>query len=81
MENALRPGTRDALLFFHAGMIAGKLGQAGLAKERLQMALSINPQFHVMYAGVAAQHLKDLDKTAALATALRSGQDDKVVAR
>jgi tetratricopeptide (TPR) repeat protein len=81
MENALRPGTRDALLFFHAGMIAGKLGQAGLAKERLQMALSINPQFHVMYAGVAAQQLKDLDKTASLATALRSGQDDKVVAR
>ena len=70
MENALRPGTRDALLFFHAGMIAGKLGQAGLAKERLQTALSINPHFHVIYASVAAQHL---EKTADLTTALRSG--------
>ena len=35
IENALRPGTRDALLFFHAGMIAGRLGQDALAKERL----------------------------------------------
>ena len=36
IENALRPGARDALLFFHAGMIAGRLGQNALAKERLQ---------------------------------------------
>ncbi len=58
IENALRPGARDALLFFHAGMIAGRLGQSALAKERLQQALSINPRFHVIYAGVAAQQLK-----------------------
>ncbi len=36
IENALRPGARDALLFFHAGMIAKQLGQNALAKERLQ---------------------------------------------
>jgi tetratricopeptide (TPR) repeat protein len=58
MENALRPGARDALLFFHAGMIAGRLGQSALAKDRLQQALSINPHFHVIYAGVAEQQLK-----------------------
>jgi tetratricopeptide (TPR) repeat protein len=57
MENALRPGARDALLFFHAGMIAKQLGQNALAKERLQESLSINPYFHVIYAGVAAQQL------------------------
>ncbi len=73
MENALRPGTRDALLLFHAGMIAGKMGQTELAKQRLLMALRINPQFHVIYAGVAAQRLKELEKTADLTTALRSG--------
>ncbi len=60
IENALRPGTRDALLFFHAGMIATRLGQSALAKDRLQQALSINPRFHVIYAGVAVQQLKQL---------------------
>ena len=58
IENALRPGARDALLFFHAGMIAKRLGQDALAKERLQESLSINPRFHVIYASVAMQQLK-----------------------
>jgi tetratricopeptide (TPR) repeat protein len=66
MEQALRPGARDALLFFHAGMIASRLGQTSQAKERLQTALSINPAFHVIYAGVARQQLKMLDHQAAL---------------
>ena len=30
-------------------MIASRLGQTNLAKERLQTALQINPQFHVIY--------------------------------
>jgi tetratricopeptide (TPR) repeat protein len=58
VENALRPGARDALLFFHSGMIASRLGQSALAKDRLQQALGINPRFHVVYSGVAAQQLK-----------------------
>jgi tetratricopeptide (TPR) repeat protein len=58
VENALRPGTRDALLFFHAGMIARAQGQNAVAKDRLQQALSINPHFHVIYADAAAQQLK-----------------------
>jgi tetratricopeptide (TPR) repeat protein len=66
MEQALRPGTRDALLFFHAGMIASRSGQTSQAKERLQTALSINPAFHVIYAGVARAQLKMLDHQAAL---------------
>jgi len=65
-EHALRPGTRDALLFFHAGMIASRFGQTSQAKERLQTALSINPAFHVIYVGVARQQLKMLDHQAAL---------------
>jgi tetratricopeptide (TPR) repeat protein len=66
INHALHPGTRDALLFFHAGMIASRLGQTSQAKERLQTALSINPGFHVIYAGVARQQLKALDNEAAL---------------
>jgi tetratricopeptide (TPR) repeat protein len=66
MDHALRPGVRDAVLFFHAGMIASRLGQPGQEKERLQTALSINPQFHVIYADVARQQLKTLDAQAGL---------------
>jgi tetratricopeptide (TPR) repeat protein len=66
MDHALRPGTRDALLFFHAGMIASRLGQASQAKDWLQTALKINPQFHVIYSGVAAQQLKTLQEQAGL---------------
>jgi tetratricopeptide (TPR) repeat protein len=65
-EHALRPGTRDALLFFHAGMIASRLGQTSQAREKLQTAININPGFHVIYAGVARQQLKTLDNQAAL---------------
>jgi tetratricopeptide (TPR) repeat protein len=61
MDHALRPGARDALLFFHAGMISSRLGQSTQAKERLQTALSINPHFHVIYADLARQQLKTLN--------------------
>ena len=60
MDHALRPGTRDALLLFHAGMIATKLGQRTQATDRLQQAISISPRFHVIYADVAEQQLKKL---------------------
>jgi tetratricopeptide (TPR) repeat protein len=60
MENALRPGVRDALLYFHSGMIALRLGQNAQAKDDLQAALSINPRFHVIYSSVAMQQLKRL---------------------
>jgi tetratricopeptide (TPR) repeat protein len=66
MDHALRPGARDALLFFHSGMILSRLGQSTQAKERLQTALSINPQFHVIYADVARQQLKTLNAQAGL---------------
>jgi len=66
MDHALRPGARDALLLFHAGMIASRLGQTSQAKERLQSALSINPHFHVIYSEVAQQQLKTLDAQAGL---------------
>jgi tetratricopeptide (TPR) repeat protein len=66
MDHALRPGARDALLFFHAAMISSRLGQPSQAKERLGTALSINPQFHVIYADVARQQLKTLNAQAGL---------------
>ena len=60
MQNALRPGTRDALLLFHAGMIDAALGQTAQAKESFEQALAINPHFHVLYADEARRQLHQL---------------------
>ena len=61
MKEALRLGTQDARLFFHAGMIYRALGQIGPAREFLARALSTNPHFHVLHAGIAERALAELD--------------------
>ena len=43
---ALAMGTRDASLFFHAGMIAAAAGDTAPARARLREALEINPRWH-----------------------------------
>ncbi len=53
MDKALALGTPDALLDFHAGMIANQLGQSQRAQSLLQQALDLNPNFHLVYAGQA----------------------------
>jgi tetratricopeptide (TPR) repeat protein len=60
MEKALRLGTKDAKLFYHAGMIYRALGAKEKAAEFLARALATNPHFHVLFAGHAAQTLKEL---------------------
>jgi tetratricopeptide (TPR) repeat protein len=45
-DRALALGTRDASLYFHAGMIAARAGRTGLAARRLEEALAINPRWH-----------------------------------
>ena len=50
MTKAMRPGTKDPMLFFHAGMIYDRLGQSDKAREYLGRALSTNPHFHIFYA-------------------------------
>jgi tetratricopeptide (TPR) repeat protein len=60
INQALRLGTRDALLFFHAGMIELALGNRESALGYLQQALAINPHFSVLYADDAASELARL---------------------
>ncbi len=58
-KEALKLGTQDRLAFFHAGMIAYKLGQKDEAKNYLQKAL-INPGFSFLYAAEARKTLTSL---------------------
>ena len=59
-EEALRLGTQDALMLFHAGMIYDRLGEYEKARDHLERAIQINPGFSVLYAGTAADTLRDL---------------------
>ena len=53
MVEALRLGTRDARLFYHAGMIERALGNVGAAARYLRLALDTNPHFNPLQADEA----------------------------
>jgi tetratricopeptide (TPR) repeat protein len=59
-EQALRLGTRAALMQFHAGMIAAARGQRADAIDHLESALALNPHFSVRYAPEARATLEQL---------------------
>ncbi len=63
-DKAMRFGTRDSLLLFHAGIIAEKLGKREQARMDLEQALQINPHFHLVYANAAQQRLAAIDAQA-----------------
>jgi tetratricopeptide (TPR) repeat protein len=63
-QKAMRFGTRDPLLLFHAGMIAEGQGQREHARTELKQALQINPHFHLVYANEAKQRLAAIDAQA-----------------
>ena len=58
MDEALRLGTRDARLNYHAGMIEQALGNRRAAVKHLQLALEINPSFDILQADAARQTLR-----------------------
>jgi tetratricopeptide (TPR) repeat protein len=60
MTEALRPGTRDARLYFHAGLIHHALGHADEARDYLERALATNPHFHLLQADIAHDALAHL---------------------
>lgn len=60
-QKATRYGTEDALLQFHAGMIALHFGEREEAIKRLTQAVKLNPQFHHKYADEARQVLTKFD--------------------
>ena len=57
MSQAMKLGTQDALLFYHAGMIYEALGDYVQAQKHLSQALAINPHFDVLQSRIAQQTL------------------------
>ncbi len=53
MRGALRTGSRDPLLLYHAGMIERALGHSERAREYLEDALDANPHFSLTQAPLA----------------------------
>ena len=73
IERALRMGTQDALLEFHAGMIYDAAGDHARASAHLESALKINPHFHVLFAPQAQAKLAELKGSMPLARLAMSG--------
>jgi Flp pilus assembly protein TadD len=64
MNDALRLGTQDARLLYHAGMIAQAAGDKSSASDYLKRALALNPQFDPLQAPIARKTLAILDQGA-----------------
>jgi tetratricopeptide (TPR) repeat protein len=55
-KRSLRLGTRDALLFFHRGMIEHCLGKREAARRWFRRALALNPHFSLRWSPVARRY-------------------------
>src|SRR3990172_5267873 len=60
-DRALDLGTRNALFFFHTGMIRLELGDVAGAREALRDALAIAPHFSILHAANAERALAELE--------------------
>ncbi len=60
IRRAVRLGTENALLQYHAGVIEQHAGRLAEAARRLRLALALNPQFHAVYADDARARVKAL---------------------
>jgi tetratricopeptide (TPR) repeat protein len=60
-EKAMRMGTQDPILHYHAGVIAEGLGQRKTALSEFKQALEINPHFHLVYAKAAGEKVAALE--------------------
>lgn len=57
IEEALRLGTKDARMLYHAGMIARAAGDEAAARRHLERALEISPRFDPLQSRLAREAL------------------------
>jgi tetratricopeptide (TPR) repeat protein len=62
---ALSQNTPDPEIHYHTGMIAAAFGDSAAAKKHLNLALSMNPNFNLLHAPLAAAALAQLSKNPA----------------
>lgn len=77
IEQAMRLGTRDARIFYHAGIIYGSLGDRRRAAHYLKMALDADPAFDISQVDVAREKLRELRGTANASATRKNGTPDK----
>lgn len=65
IRGALRLGTQDARLFYHAGMIARAAGDRNGAADFLRRAIKLNPYFDPWQSRVAEKALEEVTATPA----------------
>jgi len=62
IAEALKLGTKDAKIFYHAGLIYLRVGDKDKARQSLQKALDLNPYFSPPQAQHARQTVAELDR-------------------
>jgi tetratricopeptide (TPR) repeat protein len=63
IDKSLSLQTKDSILCFHAGMIERALGNDEAAESDLNLALKINPHFHIFYAEQARRTLEEIGRS------------------
>jgi tetratricopeptide (TPR) repeat protein len=76
-SQALKLGTQDAKLHYHAGMIYQRVGEKEKAREHLRRALSINPHFHIFFADNAKRALVELENSEEQAVVVQQPLDGR----
>jgi tetratricopeptide (TPR) repeat protein len=66
IKEAMRLGTRDAQIFYHAGLIYAALGDRPNATKYLSLALEINPSFDLLQSDIAKQALDKIARRGTL---------------
>jgi tetratricopeptide (TPR) repeat protein len=71
MQKALAAGTEDAVLWYHAGVVAAAVGDSAAARLHLRRALALNPEFGVQEVARTKALLAVLPLESPVATAAR----------
>jgi len=72
IHSALLLGTKDASIYFHAGLIYERRGEYAKAMDFLSRVQAVNPQFNPLYADLARQRLAKLSSES---TAAANGRE------
>ncbi|MGB7069609.1 MAG: tetratricopeptide repeat protein [Pyrinomonadaceae bacterium] len=63
IKEAMRLGTKDAAIYYHAGVIANRSGESSKAVDLLQKALRLNSHFDPLQSSKARELLQELEKS------------------